>query len=375
MSALKLAGGGDTILLAPGVYSGLAIRNLSFATDVTITSADPDRLAVITDMQMHTVRNLTFTNLEFAANTGGFAYEIRNSDSIHLDRLFVHGSLDGNPQNDVSGIGFAASTNISITGSTFEQLNRGMAISDSSNIVMRGNVMHDLRSDGVDFAQVSNVQILNNTFRTFKPTPEDHPDAIQFWTSGTKVASHDILISGNVIMRGEGQATQGIFLRDEIGTLPYERVTIANNIIVGTGYNGIRVIGAKDLEITGNQLYSNPGDVNRTFMLVQNADGVRATDNTAVSITFEKVTGLTQASNVFNSAVGDEGVSMLRDWTLNHPETAASVRSFLPPAPPPGLAPDPMSAFGQAGAFDPNGFNPSGIDPSTFFGGWGITFS
>jgi hypothetical protein len=333
-NALKAAQGGDTIQLASGTYSGLTINNVSFATGVTITSADPGAPAVLTNFNINGSAGLTFTNLEFVAKQPAyFAFQVNKCDDIHFHGLKVHGSLDGDASNDADGLSISNSTNISVTGSEFQQLGRGMGISTTSNVVVQGNQIHDLRTDGIDFAQVSNVKVIGNAFHSIRAVGADHPDAIQFWTTGTTVASSDILISGNVITRGQGTATQGIFFRDELGNLPYERVTIENNLIVGTGYNGIRIIGAKDLVLKGNELVSNPGDTNRTFFLIENASNVRATDNKAVSIDFDRVTNLTKAGNIITQPVHDAGVSAMKLWTLTHPDSIGLLAPFLPAQP------------------------------------------
>jgi hypothetical protein len=60
----------------------------------------------------------------------------------------------------------------------------------------------------------SNVVVSDNSSGT--STRLGRPsDAIQFWTRNTKVAAHDISVTGNVIERGKGEAIQGIFFRDQ----------------------------------------------------------------------------------------------------------------------------------------------------------------
>ena len=249
VSAMKSAVAGDIIKLAPGTYSGLNVGNLSYGSGITITSADPNKVAIITDFSLSKVKGVTFNNLEMVAldhpdliakNINFYAFKVAGSDNVHFDNISFHGSLDGNAQNDVLGLQIRDSSNVSVTNSEFQQLNRGLAIGTSQNVRVEGNEVHHLRSDGFNFAQLSNAKILNNSFHSFTPVKGDHPDAIQFWTTSTKVASKDILISGNLIVRGDGEYTQGIFMRDETGVLPYERVTISDNLIVGTGWSGLR---------------------------------------------------------------------------------------------------------------------------------------
>jgi hypothetical protein len=206
-----------------------------------------------------------------------------------------------------------------VTRSEFQQLARGGAFGKSSHVTVSGNYVHDIRSDGFDFAEVSNVRVTDNVLKSFSPSPKDHPDAIQFWTAGTKTPSQDILISGNLIMRGEGTGSmQGIFMGDEVGSLPFTRVTISNNLIVATGYNAIRIHGAQDLTLTDNELISNPGE-NKTFMLIQKADGVAAKGNKAISIGFDRVTNLKEDGNKTTGPAKDRGEGALRSWGAAHP--------------------------------------------------------
>lgn len=327
VSVLKTAAGGDVIQLAPGVYSGMSFKVApTFQTNVTITSADPDHQAVLTDFTLSGAKGLTFTNLEFKAldhpdliaNDGSFvAFKFYNSSNLTFDKISVHGSLDGNSQNDVSGISVRGSNNITIMNSEFQQLERGVAIGQSTNIKITNNTVHDLRSDGFDFAEVKKVIVSDNTFRDFTPLKDDHPDAIQFWTTGTKTASTDINISGNVILKGDGAYSQGIFLRDQIGNLAYERVTISDNLIVGTGYNGIRVQGAKGLTLTDNELISFKGD-NPTFLLIGASDSVVATGNKATSISFDNSTNVKQSGNLVTTAVTDFGEAAINKYMVGH---------------------------------------------------------
>lgn len=308
--ALKAAQGGDVIKLAPGTYSGLQVSNLAFKSDVIITSMDASKPAIITNFTMSNVTGLTFTNLEMAAvnptgtASSGWAFIITNGNDIHFDNVDFHGSKDGNVNNDMNGLQIRGGKDISVTNSDFEQFGRALAISQADHIKVSGNEVHDVRTDGFNFAEVGYIEVTNNRMTNFRPGATDHPDAIQFWTSGTTTASHDIVVSGNVITRGDGAYVQGIFFRDQIGTLPFERVTISNNLIVGTGYNAIRVNGGTNVTVSDNDLVSMVGD-NKTFMLIGNVNGLVSTNNSAASIGYDGVTNLVEKNNEITTAVSD----------------------------------------------------------------------
>src|SRR3546814_7805117 len=56
-----------------------------------------------------------------------------------------------------------------------------------------------------------------------------------------------------IFERGDGDIIQGILLRDQSGgKLPYQDVTISDNIVLGGMYNGISVGNANGLVMTDN---------------------------------------------------------------------------------------------------------------------------
>src|SRR5687768_14993304 len=104
-SALKAAQSGDTILLSSGTYT-MSATNLHFATDVTVASANTSAPAVITNLAITDSSGITVRDLDLTALAAGGnnPFKIYRSQDIHLERLDVHGSLDGNPLNDVKGL-------------------------------------------------------------------------------------------------------------------------------------------------------------------------------------------------------------------------------------------------------------------------------
>ena len=65
--------------------------------------------------------------------------------------------------------------------------------------------------------------------------------------------AHDIEITRNIYVRGHGSWVQGIFVSDGVG-LPFQHVTVTDNVIEGGEYNGITVGGCAGLTISGNKV-------------------------------------------------------------------------------------------------------------------------
>lgn len=313
-TALKAAQSGDTILLSQGTYA-LNIANVTYANDLTIASADANRPAVVNWLNVSGVTGLTIRDIELQADAGVTnPFKVSGSTDIHFVRLDVHGSLDGNPQNDTNGFLIRSSTNVSIEDSEFQQLSFAVAHIEVQGLELKNNVFHDIRSDGIRGGGSSNVVITGNTFRDFYPLASDHADAIQFWTSNTTKNAHDILIANNVIVRGAGSPMQGIFMGDEVAGVFYERVTIDHNLISGGLYHGINVTSAFDVVIEDNVVQGYTG----TKSWIRIDDVVRATitNNDANLFTITATsTQVVQSNNDILPLATDGGAAALATWS------------------------------------------------------------
>ena len=301
-ATLKVASSGDTILLAPGTYSAMNIKNLSFDADVTIRSQDVGNPAVITSLNIQNSKGLSFENLEFSTSsaTDPFSYRVTKSEGVHFKNLDVHGSLNGDPSDDKSAFLIRDSKDVSVVNSKFQELSHGINHLDSSNLTISDNSFANMRSDGILGGGTSNILIARNTFTNFYPADGDHPDAIQFWSKNTTASAQNIVIIDNVITQGVGGLMQGIFMRDTTG-LVFVDVTITGNEIVGGLNNGIMVEGARNLLIDNNVVLSSADK--KSWIRVERAEEVTVTNNGAGTYLYEAIQHLTEKSNNITGVV------------------------------------------------------------------------
>lgn len=321
-AALTTAQAGDTIRLAPGVYSGVVATNLTFADAVTITSQNTLTPAVITDLTVQGSTGLTFYSLEMNAlpALGLNPFKVTASQNIRFDRLNVHGTLDGNPQNDVSGFLIRTSSNVTVTNSEFQQLTHAIAQLDNNGLTISNNRIHDIQIDGVRGGGSSNVTVSGNTFWNFYAKDGDHSDAIQFWTTNTTVSAHDLVITDNLYYRGEGTAAQGVFMRDEVGGLPFQRVTITGNTIIGGMFNGIYIWGGADVTVKDNVI-AGYTDM-RSKLWLQDVTGGTITGNKGTAFALDNNTsGLTTANNITIAQTNDPAAGLAM-FNAAHPAAA-----------------------------------------------------
>ena len=316
-SALRSAKRGDVILVAPGEYQGLAIKDVK-AAEVVIRSADPANPAVIGPFLMENSSGLTFRDLEFS-NEGGtdaWAWRILDSQNIHFDKLNVHGSLDGNPQNDRQGIQIRRSAKISVTDSTFHELYRGISPSETSDIVITGNRFHGNARTGIFSSNVQNVLISRNSFTDSYPVEGDHMDAIAFTKIGPTNTTRDVIVSENLITRGRGKVTQGIFFRDPSkGVTRFSNIQVKDNFIVGMGLNGIYINSAEGVTVEGNTVLAYPGKSNNSWILLQYVQGGEVRGNRAPLISVKPPANsnvdVTESKNQIVAPVTDGGAAAL----------------------------------------------------------------
>lgn len=279
-AALAAAKGGETILLAEGEYGAFTLLtksgfNYAYPSTVTIASANPKRPAVFTSIDVRKAKNLTFDGIlfdyRFQPGTPVHVkpFIISNGENITIRNSVFDGDVARgvSPKEDGLGYGIGlvmrASRGSRVENNEIFGFHRGMTMGAGFDAVIRGNDIHSLRSDGMDFAQMQGVLIEGNYIHDFvrSTLKSDHADMIQFWTNGTKLPSINITIRGNVLMAGKGNSTQTIFMRnDQVDRglkgpeMFYRNVVIEDNVIVNGHAHGITLGEATGVRIRNNTL-------------------------------------------------------------------------------------------------------------------------
>jgi hypothetical protein len=314
-AALKSAKAGSAILLAPGRYDDVRVDQIK-GQGVTVTSADARSPAVLTRFYITNTTGLTFSNLVLTTegSEDPYPFRIGYSSGVILANLSVHGSMDGNPQDDQSGLWVGNSDHITIRNSELQELSNGIVHVNATNLLIDGNYIHDIGTDGIHGGGSSNVTISNNHITDFHVVDGQHPDAIQFWTVNTKASVANITITGNLIERGKGSTLQGIFMGNEAG-LPYKAVTISGNIIIGGMYNGITLGDGDGLTVTGNTVLQF--DDQPSWIVLRFAKNATVSGNRMSQLTYVE----TKAKEADNKIIGtpkDKGASAAAAWKVSH---------------------------------------------------------
>lgn len=326
--ALTRATGGETIELAPGNYGILEIKSRRFSRPVIIRSANPARRAKIADTTIRDSAGIRFVQVDFAnpltKNEPKHipAVRIYGSERMSFEGVKVSGSLDNNPTNDGYGINVTDSKTITITDSEFTQLARCIVFSRSQTIEVARNRFHDIRTDAIDVSQSKFVKLTGNRIWNFTPIKDDHPDGIQFFTNGTAAASTDILIADNLIIGSHAGQMQGIFLRAEPKfPFPYQRVTIRNNVLFGTMWNGIMLDTAAHATIADNLLVTLPGTaIRKTFIRLRAVEDLVLRGNISPDYEMEQMgSDIHQSANKTVETSVAAGKAAIAQWDAGRP--------------------------------------------------------
>ena len=331
--ALARSTGGETILLEGGNYGKLSLTTQSgfdyeFPSTVTIASADPADPAVFSGADVRGGSNLAIEGVTFdyiykpgdPVTLSPFSFSgvdgLTITDST-FDGANAYGSTpEANGFGTGNGLFIRGSEGVVLEGNEFFGFRRGLNVTESSDITVRGNEIYDMRSDGMNFSEVQGVLVEDNYIHDFRtsPTSGDHADMIQFWTNGTDRPSSGIVIRDNVLDIGNGDATQSIFMRNELvdsgrasfNDMAYRNVVIENNTITNAQKWGISVGEAVGVTISRNTVVHADGG---------NPDGADSGVEIPLINVASRSTGVAVTANVTS---GLTGWTSQAGWTVRN---------------------------------------------------------
>lgn len=250
LAALAKAQAGDTILLGSGQHPAIGIQGRKFlGAGVIITAGPPQAYAKVSGIEADEVAGLHFSKLDLDVNVRvQKVLQITHADDITVDGCIV-ADYSGLKR---AGVQYRWVTHGTLTNTKIHDVTGGVMVIESKDITITGNDLRNMFGDGIQGStDCSKIKIANNYFTDFFPSPGDHPDAIQFFTYGSKGSITDVEILDNTFERGAGETVQGIFLGNETN-VPYQRIRIVGNAIIGGMWNGIAAGIFEVGEISGN---------------------------------------------------------------------------------------------------------------------------
>ena len=276
---------GDTIYLAAGIYDPIIIRNLG-ELGITLASQDADNPAILTGLIMSDTSSVRFSNIIFEADVDDTnVFQFSDTSSLVFSGIVVRGPDNIGSGLEASPFMIRSSSDITIVDSEFYNLFHAIKLLEVNGVVISGNDFHDIRTDGIRGGGVSNAVVTGNYFTDFYPIGNDHPDAIQFWSTNQDQPGVNLVISDNLVVRGNGAPTQGVFIRDTHDNMPFENVTVTGNVVLGGLYNGISIDGVIGGEVTNNIVIGYPDQ--RSWIRVNMDTFFDVSENAATAYSFD----------------------------------------------------------------------------------------
>ena len=296
-AALGKIGPGDVVLLAPGDYGTIVLRDIHLSAPATIRGVFQGERPTIAAIELNDVSGFIFSDIEIVygatqAPRTTYAVNMFNGSDILFDHVEISSARDGVAGNDAYAMFIRNSARVTVSNSDLHDVFRGVTVFDSDDVTVRRNIITGVGSDGVVGRGAVRLRILDNYFADFAivdPTRQ-HPDAIQIWTRGASRASQDLEIEGNIIRRGAGDPSQGIFVGGTEFTTT--NLLIARNVIEQSMGQGIAVSNLSNSTIRNNTVI--PFDPDKDAPAID-ARAVGATvnvnDNIAMAYRLESVVG------------------------------------------------------------------------------------
>jgi nitrous oxidase accessory protein NosD len=279
---LKAAQPGDVIVLGDGDFGKLELYGSKIAKPGVRIEAKQGAKAVFRGISLENSEGFEIRDVTVEVNgPWSVGVNVQSSSNITLAGLTVQGTTAA---DEGRGIVVRDSTGVTVTGSDFSRVGSGIGHSNSHDLKITDNNIHNLENDGIYGGGSNHVVVSGNHIQDFHPQPGDHPDAIQFFASSTGVPGDDVTITDNVITRGAGDVIQGIFIENT------DHMVITGNAMSGTMFNGISLITAREVLVANNFVQGYPDMESR--IVTRGSTNVTVTGNTAEVITSPETPGV-----------------------------------------------------------------------------------
>lgn len=259
---------GDKVILLPGKYGQLFIRNKKYSRAVTVV-AQTMHSAKFGNLKVWGSQNIYFKGLTISPSflpeyrLGNIVEISEGSENIEIEEFDIYSTLDSTGwskadwnKRSANGI-FTKGSRIDLINNELRNVNYGISVvSEYSKVI--GNLVENFSGDGLR-AHGDHTVFEGNTVKNCFQVNDNHADGFQSWSVGKdgKVgtgAVRGVILRRNLIINFEDPnqpfrcKMQGIGMFDGM----FIDWVIENNIIVTDHWHGITVLGGKNVRIVNN---------------------------------------------------------------------------------------------------------------------------
>lgn len=263
-AALTIVGGAE-IRVNPGNYGGLVWTKKKYTLGRVYLIAATSERPVFTGMNLGSSEGMAIVGMQFSSDNRAIVSMNSSRDIIFAGNLLTgaNRNLDAWDDNN-TGLHLRWAERVTVTNNVFEDLRGGIYLQQANKITLEYNTLHHIR-EGLNIAATNDLDITRNYFRDFQPNVPrgEHPDTIQFWTSGEEDGSSNVRLIENVMLHGGCAAVQGIFIRSEtegraVPQIRHKDFTIRGNVYYGASKNGLSVSSVDRATVENNVIIASP---------------------------------------------------------------------------------------------------------------------
>lgn len=349
------------VLLAPGDYGEMFVRNVNPAGEVVIRSANPSSPAVFRVLQLRDSSGLRLDGVVFNRPRGQGEADtvnslmIRDSSRISITGSRFFSNLNGDPMDDGYLMRIMDSDDVIVLDNDFRDGRIAILTERGAGILIASNRFQDLR-EGLNFAAGERLRVERNYFTRVYPNNElgDHSDCVQLYQLRDGSAARQVQFTNNVMIPVGPQA-QGIFIRNSLDpSQPHRDVRVINNLYFGGMRAGITVANVDGGFVARNTVLAAPqvslepgvslrGSVNirleRTMTPVLTLDGAQPQQAGVVMLRWAKnANGVPAADQVVGSL--GQALPDIADFAVAPGSAAAAAGAGFAPVAEIGDVPD-----------------------------------
>lgn len=316
-SALKAANAGDTLVLSSGDYQ-LALKGLSFASDVTIKAAAGAHVS-FSRVEAVDVSNVKFDGILFdqSAKSGdGKAFVFRDTHGIDIVNSTFDGEVKGG-YGSGTGIFVSGGDDFTLANSSLSGFHTGAFFLGVTGLNVSHNKVSEISLDAMITGKVHDALFDSNEVSLHVQQGTKHSDGMQFWNTGPNEPSTNLTIRNNLV-ETHNDHSHGIYMMN--GNEPtygkaaaFHDVTIEHNTVVSGQLSGLAWGRTDGLDIRDNTVlqdtaFKSDAVISTPAIRVQNS-------STDVAIT-GNVTHVAPISTKFTNWSPDKVVNPA--WTVEH---------------------------------------------------------
>lgn len=348
------------VLLAPGNYGEMFVRNLRPSGEVVFRSANPANPAVFRTLFLRDSSNVRLDGLVFnrprapgEADTVN-ALMIRDSSRIAVTGSRFFSNLNNDPMDDGYLMRIMNSEDVVVLDSDFRDGHVAILSDWSRGVLVASSRFQDLR-EGINFAGGERLRVERSYFTRLSPNldAKDHTDCVQVFQLRDASPARQVQVTNNVMIP-VNPLSQGIFIRNSLDpSRRHEGVRVVNNLYFGGARQGISVQNADRAFVSRNSVLSAPvitrapgmslvGSTNvqfqRNITAVLSTTGAQLEQSGVVMLAWDKFPGADQQAQFVGSLA--QAVPAIAHFSIAPGSAAAAANAGFTPVSEIGDIPD-----------------------------------